>query len=55
MDLFQSLTIVLVALLVVWISSRLKSRIEVLEHEVRWLRMELESVKPTEIKSAYDE
>jgi hypothetical protein len=31
---------------------KLKERIDFLEHEVRWLRQELEELKPAEIRSA---
>ena len=54
MDAFQSLAIVVVAATAFWVYLKLKERIELLEHEVRWLRTELEALKPREIKSAYD-
>lgn len=54
MDALQTAAIVLVAATAFWIYAKLKERIEFLEHEVRWLRSELEGLKPTEIKSAYD-
>lgn len=46
----------LIALLapVFWVTYRLKARMDFLEHEVRWLRKELEDLKPTEVRSAYD-
>lgn len=33
---------------------KLKERIDFLEHEVRWLRSELEVLKPKEVRSAND-
>lgn len=54
MDAIQSLAILLVAGTAFWVYYKLKERIEFLEHEVRWLRKELEAVKPTEVKSAFD-
>ncbi len=54
MDAFQTATIVLVGATACWVYLKLKDRIELLEHEVRWLRKELEAMKPTEIKSVYD-
>ncbi len=54
MDAIQSIAILLVAATAFWVYVKLKERIEFLEHEVRWLRNELEAVKPTEIKSVYD-
>ncbi len=54
MDAFQTVVIVLVAATAFWAYMKLKERIEFLEHETRWLRNELEALKPTEIKSAYD-
>jgi len=37
-----------------WGFLRLKERIDLLEHEVRWLRSELEELKPREVRSAND-
>lgn len=55
MDVIQTVSIVLVATTTAyWIYMKLKERIEFLEHEVRWLRKELEALKPAEIKSAND-
>jgi hypothetical protein len=54
MDIFQSMAILLVAATAFWVYIRLKERLEFLEHEVRWLRQELESLKPTQVKSAYN-
>ena len=48
------MALALVAATAFWVYLKLKERIEFLEHEVRWLRRELEALKPTEIKSAYD-
>ena len=53
MDAIQSLAIVLVGATAFWVFVKLKERIDLLEHEVRWLRKELEDLKPTEVKSAY--
>ena len=53
MDVFQTMMTVLIVATGVWAYMKLKQRIEFLEHEVRWLRNELEGLKPTEIKSAY--
>ena len=55
MDIFQNVAIVAVAATAFWAYMRLKTSLEFLEHEVRWLRQELESLKPTEIRSAYDQ
>ncbi|HLN28985.1 MAG: hypothetical protein ACLQF1_18950 [Methyloceanibacter sp.] len=54
MQAFQIVALALVAATAFWVYLKLKERIEFLEHEVRWLRRELEALKPTEIKSAYD-
>ena len=54
MDTVQSLAILLVAATSFWVYIRLKQRIEFLEHEVRWLRSELEMLKPTEVRSVND-
>lgn len=44
----------LVGVSVMWGFLRLKERIDLLEHEVRWLRSELEELKPREVRSAND-
>lgn len=54
MDVFQSLAIALVGATAFWVYLKLKERLELVEHEVRWLRKELEALKPTEVKSSYD-
>jgi hypothetical protein len=55
MEAFQTVAIVLFGGTAGWAYLKLKERIEfLLEHEVRWLRDELEALKPTEIKSEYD-
>ena len=54
MDAVQSVVILLVGATAFWVFAKLKERIELLEHEVRWLRKELEDLKPTEVKSIYD-
>jgi hypothetical protein len=54
METFQTVAIILFGGTAGWVYLKLKERIEFLEHEVRWLRNELEAIKPTEIKSEYD-
>ena len=54
MESVLSLAIMLVGGTAFWAFLKLQERVSFLEHEVRWLRSELESVKPTEVKSAYD-
>lgn len=46
MDAIQTLTIILVGGIALWGYFQFKQRIELLEHEVRWLRQELDSMKP---------
>lgn len=46
MDAIQSLIIVLVGGAGIWGYFQFRQRIELLEHEVRWLRQELDSLKP---------
>ena len=48
------LTLTLIAGTALWGYLKLQERISFLEHEVRWLRNELEALKPREIKSSYD-
>jgi len=55
MDAIQSLAILLIGATAFWVYTKLRERLELLEHEVRWLRQELETLKPTEVKSAYDQ
>ena len=45
MDALQNVVILLIAGTVIWIFMKLKERIEALEHEVRWLRSELDGIK----------
>jgi len=45
MDEAQSIAIVVVAATSFWVFITLKKRIEFLEHEVRWLRSELNDIK----------
>ncbi len=45
MDALQNIMILLIAGTVIWIFLKLKERIEFLEHEVRWLRSELDGLK----------
>jgi hypothetical protein len=45
MDPLQNIVILLIAGTVIWIFMKLKERIEFLEHEVRWLRSELDGMK----------
>jgi hypothetical protein len=54
MDAIQGFAILLVAATAFWVYIKLKERLDRLEHEVRWLRQELEELKPTEIRSNYD-
>lgn len=54
MDIAQSLAILLVGATAFWVYLKLNARTELLEHEVRWLRKELEALKPTEVKSLND-
>lgn len=54
MDVFLMAAIALVIATAFWMVMRLTQRVELLEQEVRWLRKELEALKPVEIKSAYD-
>ncbi len=54
MDAFNLLAVALFAGTALWAYLKLQERISFLEHEVRWLRNELESLKPREVKSAYD-
>jgi hypothetical protein len=51
---FLSLALILAVGIGYWSLMKLRERIAFLEHEVRWLRSELESLKPREIKSAND-
>lgn len=53
MDIFLTVVIVLVVVTAYSVYTRLTQRLEFLEHEVRWLRQELEALKPTEIQSSY--
>ncbi len=54
MDTVQGFVILLVGATALWAFLKLKARIELLEHEVRWLRKELEDLKPTEVRSVFD-
>lgn len=54
MDSIQGFAILLVAATAFWVYIKLKERLDRIEHEVRWLRQELEELKPTEIRSQYD-
>ena len=54
MEALQLSILVLTLAVVVWIGFDLRRRVEFLEHEVRWLRSELESLKPREVRSMYD-
>lgn len=54
MDLFAITALTLVTVTGGWIFIRLNERIALLEHEVRWLRQEIEELKPTEVKSVFD-
>jgi hypothetical protein len=48
------MAIALVAATALWGFLKLQERISFLEHEVRWIRNELELLKPREVESAYD-
>ena len=50
----QIIIILIAAATAIWLCFRLERRVALLEHEVRWLRQELESLKPTEVISQYD-
>ena len=52
MDAFASMVLLLLAGTGYWSFMKLRERLAFLEHEVRWLRSELESLKPQEIRSA---
>ncbi len=54
MDALQNLAMVMIAATVFWAYLKLKDRIEFLEHELRWLRKEMEDMKPIEVRSAND-
>jgi hypothetical protein len=55
MHVLDHLPLALIAATALWGFLKLQERITFLEHEVRWLRNELESLKPREVKSIYDE
>lgn len=55
MDVITTIGLVLVISTSISVYVRLNERIGLLEHEVRWLRQELEELKPTEVKSVYDQ
>ena len=55
MNAVDILTMTLIAGTALWGYLKLQERISFLEHEVRWLRGELESLKPREVRSVYDE
>jgi hypothetical protein len=54
MESIQGFAILLVAATAFWFYIRLKERLDAIEHEVRWLRQELEELKPTEVRSNFD-
>lgn len=54
MDIVQNLTLLLIAGTAFWVFWKQKERLGLLEHEVRWLRQELEELKPREVRSVYD-
>lgn len=54
MDLLAITALALVTATGIWAYMRLNERIALLEHEVRWLRQEIEELKPNEVKSAFD-
>ena len=55
MDAIQSFAILLIAATAFWFYIKMKERLDLIEHEVRWLRQELEELKPTEVRSVYDQ
>lgn len=54
MEAFLIAALIIGAATALWFYRRLSARIEFLEHEVRWLRLELEELKPTEVRSVND-
>jgi hypothetical protein len=50
MDALQNVVILLIAGTVIWIFLKLKERIEFLEHEIRWLRSDVNAMKPGEYR-----
>lgn len=54
MDAIQNVVILMIAGTVIWSFLKLKDRIEFLEQEVRWLRAELNNLKPGGYRGEYD-
>lgn len=54
MDALQNVALLVIAATAFWFYLKMKDRIDFLSHEIRWLRKELDSLKPVEIKSDYD-
>ena len=54
MEALQFSIFVLTLAVVGWLGFELRRRFELLEHEVRWLRSELEGLKPREVRSIHD-
>ena len=54
MEALQLSVFALTLAIIGWLGFDLRRRVEFLEHEVRWLRSELESLKPREVRSKYD-
>jgi hypothetical protein len=54
MNAFMSMALLLLAGTGYWSLMKLRERLAFLEHEVRWLRSELENLKPREIRSIND-
>ncbi len=54
MDTIQNVIFLVIATTGFWALVALQRRISLLEHEVRWLRQELETLKPTEVVSEFD-
>jgi len=48
MEAFQTAAIILFGGTAGWVYLKLKERVQFLEHEVRWLRNELETIKSAE-------
>lgn len=54
MEFVQNAALVLIAATAVWIYMTLRDRLEFLEHEVRWLRRELDALKPGGVEPPSD-
>ena len=54
LEIQTAIVLLIVVAMAYWLYVNLTKRLEFLEHEVRWLRSELESLKPQEVRSKYD-